>query len=172
MMSVKPRIYMAGPLGFSEAGRHFYHGVLLPFVSGLGNEVIDPWTLTDPRKIEAVERMAYGPERREAWRTLNREIARNNTAGIDRADGVVAVLDGTDVDSGTAAEIGYAFARGKRIVGYRGDFRLSADNEGSIVNLQVEFFIRESGGIIVQRYEDLAQSLQPLHSRVVEEEST
>ena len=42
----------------------------------------------------------------------------------------MAVLDGTDVDSGTAAEIGYAFARGKLIVGYRGDFRLSADNEG------------------------------------------
>jgi nucleoside 2-deoxyribosyltransferase len=75
---------------------------------------------------------------------------------------VVAVLDGVDVDSGTAAEIGYAFARGKLIVGYRGDFRLSADNEGSIVNLQVEYFIRESGGTIVERYEDLESALRPL----------
>ena len=63
---------------------------------------------------------------------------------------MVAVLDGADVDSGTAAEIGYAFARGKLIVGYRGDFRLSADNEGGTVNLQVEYFIRESGGTIVE----------------------
>jgi nucleoside 2-deoxyribosyltransferase len=62
---------------------------------------------------------------------------------------VFAVLDGTDVDSGTAAEIGYAFAKGKPILGYRGDFRLSADNDGSIVNLQVEYFIRASGGTII-----------------------
>jgi nucleoside 2-deoxyribosyltransferase len=109
--------------------------------------------------------MPYGPEKREAWRKLNHEMGGTNRAAIDAAHGVVAVLDGTDVDSGTAAEIGYAFARGKLIVGYRGDFRLSADNEGSTVNLQVEYFIRESGGTIVDRYEDLASSLRPLRSR-------
>ena len=74
--------------------------------------------------------MAYGPAKREAWRTLNLEMGATNRAAIDAARAVVAVLDGTDVDSGTAAEIGYAFASGKLIVGYRGDFRLSADNEG------------------------------------------
>ena len=153
---------MAGPLGFSEAGRHFYNAVLLPYVKSLGYEVLDPWALTDPRKIEAVERLPYGSERREAWRRLNREMAASNRAAIDQAQAVVAVLDGTDVDSGTAAEIGYAFASGKLIVGYRGDFRLSADNEGSTVNLQVEFFIHESGGTIVSRYEDLEASLRPL----------
>jgi nucleoside 2-deoxyribosyltransferase len=120
--------------------------------------------LTDPQKIEAVQRMPYGPERREAWRALNREIGGNNRAAIDEAHAVVAVLDGVDVDSGTAAEIGYAFARGKLIVGYRGDFRLSADNEGSIVNLQVEYFIRQSGGAIVDRYDDLASALAPLRT--------
>ena len=163
-MSARVRVYMASPLGFSEAGRHFYHSVLIPFVSSLGYEAVDPWALTDPRKIEAVKRMPYGPERREAWRALNREIGGNNRAGIDQAHAVVAVLDGVDVDSGTAAEIGYAFARGKLIVGYRGDFRLSADNEGSIVNLQVEYFIRQSGGAIVDRYEDLAAALAPLRT--------
>ena len=30
---------MASPLGFSEAGRHFYNAVLIPFVAGLGYEV-------------------------------------------------------------------------------------------------------------------------------------
>ena len=153
---------MAGPLGFSEAGRLFHHTVLIPFVKRLGYEVLDPWSLTDPRTIEAVQRLPYGPEKREAWRALNREMAARNRAAIDEAQGVVAVLDGTDVDSGTAAEIGYAFARGKLIVGYRGDFRLSADNEGSTVNVQVEFFIRESGGTIVDRYEDLEPSLRAL----------
>jgi len=160
----KPRIYIAGPLGFSEAGRHFHTSVLVPFVSGLGYEVVDPWTLTHSRRIEAVRAMPYGQARRDAWRQLNAEIGAGNRAAIDGARGLVAILDGADVDSGTAAEIGYAFARGKLIVGYRGDFRLSADNEGGMVNLQVEFFIRASGGTIVDRYEELEPSLRPLCS--------
>jgi nucleoside 2-deoxyribosyltransferase len=163
-MASVPSIYMASPLGFSEAGRHFYNSVLVPFVKGLGYDVLDPWALADQAKIEAVQRLPYGPEKREAWRKLNREIGATNRAAIDRADGVIAVLDGTDVDSGTASEIGYAFARGKLIVGYRGDFRLSADNEGSTVNLQVEFFIHESGGAIVSRYEDLKSCLRSLRA--------
>jgi nucleoside 2-deoxyribosyltransferase len=163
-MARAPSIYMASPLGFSEAGRHFYNSVLVPFVKGLGYDVLDPWALGDQAKIEAVQRMPYGPEKREAWRKLNREIGATNRSAIERADGVIAVLDGTDVDSGTAAEIGYAFARGKLIVGYRGDFRLSADNEGSTVNLQVEFFIHESGGAIVSRYEDLKSCLRSLRA--------
>jgi len=160
----KARIYLAGPLGFSEAGRHFYNAVLIPHVQGLGYEVLDPWTLTASGRIETVQSMPYGAAKREAWRKLNLEMGATNRAAIDAARGVVAVLDGTDVDSGTAAEIGYAFARGKLIVGYRGDFRLSADNEGSIVNLQVEYFIRESGGTIVERYEDLGPALGSLGS--------
>jgi nucleoside 2-deoxyribosyltransferase len=164
-MKAKPRIYIAGPLGFSEAGRHFYRRVFVPFVRGLGYDVLDPWALASERKIAAVQRMPDGAARREAWRALNREIGATNRAAIDRAAGVVAILDGPDVDSGTAAEIGYAFARRKLIVGYRGDFRLSADNEGSTVNLQVEFFIRQSGGTIVTRYEDLGPSLRRVRSR-------
>jgi nucleoside 2-deoxyribosyltransferase len=143
------KIYMASPLGFSEAGRSFYHGTLIPMVKRLGYEPVDPWTLTAQAKIDAVANMPYGPANRDAWRRLNVEIGDNNRAGIDGADMVFAVLDGTDVDSGTAAEIGYAFAKGKPIIGYRGDFRLSSDNDGSIVNLQVEYFIRQSGGDII-----------------------
>ncbi len=161
-MTTRAKIYMASPLGFSEAGRHFYDGVLVPFVRRLGYDVLDPWSLTDPGKVAAVQALPYGPARREAWRAFDREIGANNRVAIDRADGLVAVLDGVDVDSGTAAEIGYAFARGKLIVGYRGDVRLSADNEGTTVNLQVEYFIRESGGTIVDRYADLETALAPL----------
>lgn len=161
-MTTTPRIYLASPLGFSQAGRHFYDGVLVPFVRRLGFEVLDPWGSTQREKLTAVRALPDGPARRQAWRTLNREMGATNRAAIDAARAVVAVLDGVDVDSGTAAEIGYAFARGKLIVGYRGDFRLSADNEGGSVNLQVEYFIRESGGTIVERYEDLAPALAAL----------
>src|SRR5881409_371216 len=107
-MPTAARIYMASPLGFSEAGRHFSNAVLVPFVAGLGYEVLDPWALADQAKIDAVQRLPYGPEKRDAWRKLNREIGATNRAAIDRADGVVAVLDGTDVDSGTAVESGGA----------------------------------------------------------------
>lgn len=85
-------------------------------------------------------------ERLNLYRSINTELGRSNAARIDDADGVVAILDGVDVDSGTAAEIGYAFAQGKRIEGLRTDWRLTGDNEGSIVNLQVQYFIEASGG--------------------------
>ena len=153
------KIYLAGPLGFSEAGRSFHDGKLIPAIVRLGYEVIDPWKLTDQRKIDAVAALPYGPARRDAWQKLNVEIGGNNRSGIDRSDLIVAVLDGVDVDSGTASEIGYGFAKGKRIIGYRGDFRLSADNEGSAVNLQVEYFIRQSGGEIVTALADLLGTL-------------
>jgi nucleoside 2-deoxyribosyltransferase len=153
------KIYTAGPLGFSQAGSAFHNDVIIPELIRLGHEPLDPWRLTDLAKIDAVLALPYGETRREAWRKLNVEIGGNNRAAIDRCDLVFAVLDGTDVDSGTAAEIGYAFARDKKIIGYRGDFRLSADNEGAVVNLQVDYFIRQSGGEIIARIADLAAAL-------------
>jgi nucleoside 2-deoxyribosyltransferase len=156
------KVYLAGPLGFSEAGRSFYNGTLIPAVVRLGYEPLDPWTLTPQKKIDAVAKRPYGQAKRDAWRRLNVEIGGNNRAAIDRCDMVLAVLDGVDVDSGTAAEVGYAYARGKPILGYRGDFRLSADNEGSTVNLQVEYFIRQSGGDIIAGVAELGPALAKL----------
>src|SRR5581483_11673645 len=112
----------------------------------LGHDPLDPWAMVDAAELARVTALPWGAERREAWRRFNATVAAGNRRAIEAADGVVAVLDGVDVDSGTAAEIGFAFGRGKRVVGYRGDFRLAADNEGATVNLQVEYFIRASGG--------------------------
>jgi nucleoside 2-deoxyribosyltransferase len=156
------RVYLAGPLGFSEAGRAFHEDVIRPRIEALGHVVLDPWTLNDPAETAAVAGLPHGPEKRDRWRTLNAAIGRTNTEAIDACDLVFAVLDGTDVDSGTAAEIGYAFARGKVILGYRGDFRLSADNEGAIVNLQVEHFIQRSGGFIISTIAALEEALKSL----------
>ncbi|HET6238118.1 MAG TPA: nucleoside 2-deoxyribosyltransferase [Acetobacteraceae bacterium] len=156
------KIYLAGPVGFSAAGRDFHDHRLIPELEQAGHTVLDPWKLTDPEKVAAVRGLPSGPDRREAWRVLNPEIGRSNHAGLDRCDAVVAVLDGVDVDSGTASEIGYAFARGKPIVGYRGDLRLSADNEALTVNLQVEYFIRASSGDIVSTLDQLSGALAGL----------
>jgi nucleoside 2-deoxyribosyltransferase len=141
------RIYLAGPLGFSEAGRYFQ----TVFAKRLSKRyrVIDPFKLTKKSKIQAIAKLSSLDEQRNAWRELNPQIGKGNQKAIDNCDVVLANLDGQDVDSGTAAEIGYAFARGKPIIGYRGDLRLSSDNVGLTVNLQVEFFIRESGGEIL-----------------------
>jgi nucleoside 2-deoxyribosyltransferase len=159
------QVYVASPLGFSEAGNAFYRGTLIPLLQRLGHDVVDPWALSDRQRLDAVSAMPYGPERRDAWRRLNAEIARANHGAIDRCDALVAVLDGADVDSGTAAEIGYAFARGKPIIGYRGDVRLSADNEGAVVNLQVEYFIRQSGGCIVRSLAELGDAFAAIKAR-------
>ena len=43
------------------------------------------------------------------------------------ADLVVAVLDGSDVDSGTAFEVGYAHALGIPVIGIRTDYRENQD---------------------------------------------
>ena len=144
-LSSGTKLYMAGPLGFAESTRPF-HEKTIEIVRAMGGEVLDPWVLTKKSKIETVQKMPISPSAIKAWEELNREMGANNLIAIRKSTGVIANLDGVDVDSGTAAEIGAAFVLGKPIIGYRGDFRLSRDNLGGTVNLQVEHFIRESGG--------------------------
>lgn len=43
---------------------------------------------------------------------------------------VLIILDGTDADSGSCFEMGYAFAKGLPIVGLRTDFRGSGEHMG------------------------------------------
>ena len=125
-------IYLANPLGFSETGTQFIQQVLLPELNRLGRQVINPFDLVDVKRIQEIRAMPAGSARIEAWRALNAEIGKTNEKTIDSCDIVFAVLDGADVDSGTASEIGYAYAKQKLIMGYRGDFRLSSDNEGGL----------------------------------------
>jgi nucleoside 2-deoxyribosyltransferase len=156
------RIYLANPLGFSEAGTRFIREVLAPELTRLGGQVVNPFDLVDKDRVLKIGSMSPSPDRVEEWRLLNVEIGKLNQENIDKCDVVFAVLDGPDVDSGTASEIGYAYARQKLIVGYRSDFRLSADNEGGIVNLQVEHFIRASGGTIISKVSEIEAAFSSL----------
>lgn len=142
------KLYIASPLGFSELGRLSYK-TFLGVISEAGFEILDPWELTDKKLFENVRS-------KHDWQDLNRIIAQNNIAAIHCCDGIVAILDGPDVDSGTAWECGYGAAKGKRVLGYRGDFRVSGDNEGSLVNLQVEYCLAE----IVTTLQELPAALQ------------
>ena len=78
---------------------------------------------------------------------------------IRDAAGVLAILDGEDVDSGTAAEIGYAAALPRPVVGVRTDLRTTGDNEATLVNLQVEWFIIDSGGRLTTSLDDAIAAL-------------
>lgn len=153
------KLYLASPFGFSEAGRLFMYEKIIPLIESAGYQVLDPWVQTPLEDIEAVAIMPYGFDKRQAWQNLNPIIGRNNEAAIDLAQGMVAVLDGVDIDSGTASEIGYATAQQKPVLGYRGDFRLSADNEGADINLQVEYFIKKHGGEIINAIDQLPDAL-------------
>jgi nucleoside 2-deoxyribosyltransferase len=50
-------------------------------------------------------------------------IFRECVENIDRANIMLAWLDGADADSGTCFEVGYAFAKSLPVVGIRTDFR-------------------------------------------------
>ena len=156
------KIYLASPFGFSEAGRAFMYSEVIPRIEELGYVVLDPWNLTSKELIQSALDLPYGLEKREQWKKINPIMGKNNAFAIKDSSGLVAILDGVDVDSGTASEIGYAAAFNKPILGYRSDFRLSADNEGSIVNLQVEYFIRCNGGKIITHIKNLQPELLSL----------
>lgn len=151
-------VYLASPLGFATSTQAFLRELATRI--GAVVTVHNPWD--DVRfagEFAALAREDSVARRDSRLREINHELGRANIGRIDASNGVVAILDGVDVDSGTAAEIGYAFAQGKRIYGLRTDFRLAGDNAGAIVNLQVEYCIRASGGDVLRTVEALLAAL-------------
>ena len=63
-------------------------------------------------------------------------IFQNDRRGIDDSTIVVANLNGVTTDDGTAWEIGYAYAKGKTLVGFHTDWRSRFPDE--VVNLMIE----------------------------------
>jgi len=67
-----------------------------------------------------------------------KQIFHANLKAMNDCDLMVAILDGSQVDDGTAWEVGYFFSQGKQIIGIRTDFRRAGESYASIVNLMVE----------------------------------
>jgi len=109
------KLFLSGPL-FTVAEREFNAG-LARFLEAHGFEV---WL----------------PQER-ATRGGAKAIFHNCVRGIEWADAVVACMDGSDPDSGTAWEVGYAYAKGKPIISYRSDFREVGDAKGAPYNLML-----------------------------------
>ena len=66
------------------------------------------------------------------------QIFEANVQALNQCDLMVAILDGPQVDDGTAWEIGYFFSQGKKILGIRTDFRRAGESVESRVNLMIE----------------------------------
>lgn len=149
---------MASPLGFSPTTRQYYETTLLPAIAAAGLHPLDPWA--DPGDatkdaIDAAHSMPPGPDRTAAFATINHRLATKNERDIRACDAVLAILDGPDVDSGTAAEIGFAAALGKPVVGLRLDLRRTGDNEATLVNLQVEHWLTAATRTLVDAIAEL-----------------
>jgi nucleoside 2-deoxyribosyltransferase len=82
--------------------------------------------------------------------------------GIDSSDIIVAILDGSDSDSGTCFECGYAFSRGKPIIGVRTDIRGGHDNGlNAMLNHSCDSVI------LFQSGEDLEKDLEKLAQLII-----
>jgi nucleoside 2-deoxyribosyltransferase len=151
-------VYVASPLGFSLPTRIFYNRTLLPALGANGATVLDPWAGSS----EAFEK-AYAEgdltRRGELLREANTAAGALNESLLRKAVAVFAVLDGTDVDSGTAAEIGFAAALGLPVIAWRSDLRQAGDNTASTVNLQVEHWVLAHGGSL---HRELGPAVQAL----------
>lgn len=148
---MRPRTYVASPLGFTEAGRAYYAQTFLPALAAVV-EVVDPWALTTPQETAALQATGRHDE-------LNALIGARNAEAIRSCERLVAVLDGQEPDSGTCVEVGYAAGLGLRIDGLRTDWR-QAGEDGALVNLQVQHFVLASGGRIAGSLDDLVALLR------------
>lgn len=118
-------IYLAGPL-FTHAERAFMELLRDRMRQVPGIEVTWPGDLFDDAHLASLGVQAKA------------HIFQGCMSTLDASTHVVAVLDGPQVDDGTAWEVGYAFAKGKPIWGLRTDFRNGGDTGHSMVNCMIE----------------------------------
>ncbi len=143
------KIYLAGPL-FSEAEQEWLRRLrdrIEECGRALGRivEVIWPYELIDQEEIEKLGEMA------------KQEVFERCKSNLDRSDVLVALLDGPQVDDGTAWEIGYFFSirERSRLIGIRTDLRNAGDSRSSVINAMIEM----SCGRVVRSVEELLETL-------------
>lgn len=133
------RVYLSAPL-FCDAERTF-NEVVAAKLREAGFEV---WL---PQELPLIK--SGSDEEKKA-------IYLSNISALRDSDVVVAVLDGVDVDSGVAFEIGYAVAIGKPVIGLKTDHRTFSKMEE--VNLMLEASIKT----ICRTIGELVESLKRL----------
>jgi nucleoside 2-deoxyribosyltransferase len=136
------RLYVAAPL-FTEAERAF-NLVLAHALEAEGHQVYLPQRDT--------------PATQGADRTTSTFYA--NLAALRRAEAVVAVCDGPQVDDGTAWEIGYAYGKNIQIFGLRTDVRIVQRSDERI-NLMILESLSELSPTIEQLIHTIRYAERP-----------
>lgn len=138
----RPIVYLAAPL-FTEGERKWNAHIKEALELGNGVEVFSPW------------------ERCSGLQSA-REIFAANSRGLEEADLVVAVLNGSQVDDGTAWEIGRFFQLkgASRVIGLLTDIRQRTE-AGEPVNVMiaqsVRCIVRDEGKLIKAAEEALGE---------------
>jgi len=126
------RVYLAAPL-FSAAEREYNRNLA---------------SLLRDHLYEVYLPQETGDDSHQRDHAAHQEIFDRHLAALAESDLVVAVIDGADADSGTAWEMGYAYARGIPVISVRTDFRMAGHHEHT--NLMLE-----RSSTVVKSMEDL-----------------
>ncbi len=95
------------------------------------------WNAEVTAALRAAGHEVFLPQEQEPGRDAAGIFA-TDVGGIDWADGLVAIMDGPDPDSGTSWEVGYAFGLKKWIVLVRTDIRGHTGSAGAYNSMLTE----------------------------------
>ena len=121
------KIYLAGPL-FTESQQDWIRNLkrdLESEAASLGHPITVTWPYDLITKSET----------QSLGNRAKFEIFSRCKSHLDDADMLIALLDGPQVDDGTAWESGYFFAKkrpGQTIIGLRTDFRRAGESEAQL----------------------------------------
>jgi nucleoside 2-deoxyribosyltransferase len=113
------KIFLAAPL-FSEAERAFNSNV----AKRLRANGFEVWLAQEAPFIQ------------HGTHTEKKVIYDGDISALKTSDVIIAILDGVDVDTGVAFEVGYATALGKPVIGLKTDYRTFSGMEE--VNLMLD----------------------------------
>ena len=130
-VTMRKRLYLANPYGFSAQQRSGALAALVEALEAAGAEVWEPFARNDP-----LDKTAPG----WAYR-----VGQADLRDVRTADGLFAVVNGCPPDEGVMVELGLAIAWGKPTFLFRDDFRRCADSEVYPLNLMLFAGLPESG---------------------------
>ena len=153
------KIYFAGPL-FTDYERDFISKSAVV----LRENGIEPFVPHESPK----------EERPNETRSRAKQCLDNDFYGINTANAMLAIVNGTEVDDGTACEIGIFYSlmqtdpTKKGIVALHGDWRTKDSGEGKPLNAFVKGCI-EKVGVICTSLEDAIEQLQVWNDELIAE---
>jgi hypothetical protein len=153
------KVYFAGPL-FTVYERDY----ISKCAAQLRENGIDPYVPHENVK----------PPAPEDKRSIAKRCLDNDYAQISSAHAILALVNGTEVDDGTAAEIGIFYAlmlrdpSKKGIVALHDDWRTKENGEGKPLNLFVAGCL-EKVGVICHNLEDSIRQLKVWQEELIQE---